>query len=200
MVEKCLFLPGASGSRQFWQPLADRVVDDKDCLFVGWPGLDGVPPDPNIQSLSGLVDLVSASVDGPVDILAQSMGGVVAMQTALRLPHLVKHLVLTATSGGIDMSRFQAADWRKSYTANLPSAPPWFVDDRTDLSGLLPTLDVPVLLILGDADPICPIAAGEYLIELLPDARLIIVEGGDHMLARDRADELAPLIAGFLSS
>ena len=57
---------------------------------------------------------------------------------------------------------------------------------------------VPTLLLWSDADAISPVTVGERLARLLPDASLVVVRGGDHMFARDRADEVAPHIERHL--
>jgi pimeloyl-ACP methyl ester carboxylesterase len=59
-------------------------------------------------------------------------------------------------------------------------------------------INAPTLLIWGDADPISPPAVGVRLQSLLPGADLVVVRGGDHMLARDRAGEVAPHIHAHL--
>jgi len=46
------------------------------------PGLGNVPADAHVHSFDDLVDLGLAAIDEPVDIAAQSMGGVVAIRTA----------------------------------------------------------------------------------------------------------------------
>lgn len=48
------------------------------------------------------------------------------------------------------------------------------------------------------ADPISPVAVGERLRDLLPDARLHVLAGGDHDLAHQRAAEIAPLVEAHL--
>jgi len=57
-----------------------------------------------------------------------------------------------------------------------------------------------VLLLWGDADPISPVAAGHRLAELIPNATLLIVEGGTHDLVSDHAAELAPHIDRHLQT
>ena len=52
---------------------------------------------------------------GSVDLVAQSMGGVVAVMVALARPARVRRLVLTATSAGIDITPFSPEDWRGGY-------------------------------------------------------------------------------------
>jgi pimeloyl-ACP methyl ester carboxylesterase len=55
-----------------------------------------------------------------------------------------------------------------------------------------------MLLLWGDRDPISPLAVGERLRVLAPDARLHVVAGGEHDLAVTHAGELAPLVAAHL--
>lgn len=150
--------------------------------------------------MQDLVTLALTDVDRPADLIAQSMGGVIAIQAALKRPDMIRHLVLTATSGGVDVKRFGAQDWRSEHQAAYPAAPRWFVDDHTDLTALIPSIHVPTLLIWGDADPISPVEVGKYLAGLLPRSRLVVIKGGDHALGRDCADEVAPLIAEHLAT
>lgn len=49
-----------------------------------------------------------------------------------------------------------------------------------DLRPLLPAVDLPVLLIHGGADPVCLPAASRFMAELLPDARLEVIDGAGH--------------------
>ncbi|MGH2373623.1 MAG: alpha/beta fold hydrolase [bacterium] len=197
-TDRVIFLPGASGDGSFWAPVANQLQYPLDKVLLDWPGFGRAPRHPDVHSLHDLVTLVLGHVDRPVDLVAQSMGGVIAVQVALRRPHMIRHLVLAATSGGIDVSRFGAHDWREEYTEAYPATPQWFVDDRTDLAALIPSIHAPTLLIWGDADPISPPAVGKYLARLLPRARLVVIKEGGHMVGRDRADEVAPLIATHL--
>jgi len=94
-----------------------------------------------------LVALVIGHMDQPVDLVAQSMGGVVAVDAALARPEMVSHLVLAATSGGIDLSRFRVQDWRPGYRETYPQALPGFLEYRTDLRERIRTIEAPTLLL-----------------------------------------------------
>jgi pimeloyl-ACP methyl ester carboxylesterase len=144
--------------------------------------------------MDDLVARVVADIDGPTALIAQSMGGVVAIRAALEKPSLVTHLVLSVTSGGLDVAGMGGVDWREALHAGAPALPRWFADYHEDLTGQLPKIEVPVLLLWGDADPISPVAVAERLAQLLPRAELHVIPGGDHNLANTCATQVAPLI------
>lgn len=95
---------------------------------------------------------------------------------------------------------FTHREWRDQYRREYPSAADWVTAYRVDLTHQLSHLHVPTLLLWSDMDEISPLAVGERLATLLPQAELVVVSGGDHMFARNRADEVAPHIARHLFS
>jgi pimeloyl-ACP methyl ester carboxylesterase len=198
-VHKVLFLPGAGGSPEFWQPVARLLPDSWDKVRLGWPGLGQQPHDPRITGIDDLVRLAGARIDGPVDLVAQSMGGVVAVRVALDRPTAVRRLVLVATSGGVNMPQFGASDWRLDYRKQFPHASAWITQSRAAAELPVELIQAPTLLIWGDADPISPVAVGRHLEGRLPNARLHIVPGGDHSFASSKADLVAPVIAEHLA-
>lgn len=198
-AETLVFLPGASGNTKFWQPVAARLEHPARRRFLAWPGFGGVPARPDVNGIEDLVRSVVREIEGPVDILAQSMGGIVAVRAVLEKPELVQHLVLAATSGGMDMASLGAQDWRPAFRAANPNAPAWFEAERADLRERSHELALPVLLLWGDADPISPVAVGERLAASLPDAELVIVAGGTHDLVFERAAEVAPHVQRHLA-
>jgi pimeloyl-ACP methyl ester carboxylesterase len=198
LAERLLFLPGALGDTTMWQPVAEQLHHPAARSFIGWPGFGGVPPDPSLRGVDDLVTRLLASIDGPVDVLAQSMGGVIALCAALARPEHVRHLVLAVTSGGLDVAALGGSDWRAALRAAHPELPPWFERERRDLSDRLHEIRVPVLLLWGDDDPISPVAVGERLASKLPHAQLVVVAGGTHDLVRERAGEIAPHVEAHL--
>jgi pimeloyl-ACP methyl ester carboxylesterase len=166
---------------------------------MGWPGFGPTPAEPNIKGIGDLVARVIGEIQGPTALIAQSMGGVIAVLAALEKPQPVTHLVLTVTSGGVDMASFEAQDWRPSFFAANPSFPRWFSTLNEDLTEKLSSLNTPTLLLWGDADPISPIRVGQRLASLIPHAKLHIFPGGDHFLANTLAHNVAPLIDEHLS-
>jgi poly(3-hydroxyoctanoate) depolymerase len=198
--ESLMFLPGASGNLQFWRPVSAKLRHPGARHFMAWPGFGGAPHEPGVRGVDDLVARVVREITGPVALLAQSMGGVIAVRAALEKPDLVRHLVLSVTSGGIDVASLGAADWRPTFTLNNPGLPSWFADERQDLTERIREIVIPVLLLWGDADPISPAAVGQRLAELFPSAELVIFEGGTHDLVLERAGEVVPHIERYLAT
>jgi pimeloyl-ACP methyl ester carboxylesterase len=194
-----VFFPGASGAAGFWTPVADRMPDGWPTRLLSWPGAGAEPHDPAITDYGALVDRAAAAVIDGSDVVAQSMGGVVAIGLALAYPRRIRRLVLVATSGGIDVGRFGAEDWRAEYRSEFPGAASWVTEQHVDHTRELPGVEIPACLIWGDKDPISPPAVGRALEDALPRSRLHIISGGTHMMARERPDEIAELIVGHLN-
>lgn len=186
---KTLFLPGASGSAAFWRPVAAHA--QLEGIFFSWPGLGREPPHYDINSIDDLAAMVAKEITEPVSIVAQSMGGVIAMKLALNFPGLIKRLVLAVTSGGVPVADLGGSDWRSDYSATFPQAAKWIADPVADLSSQIRTIAAPTLLLWGSADTISPVAVGERLRGLLPNARLCIIADADHDLAQSHAHTVA---------
>jgi pimeloyl-ACP methyl ester carboxylesterase len=197
---KVLFLPGASGAASFWHPVGGKLPADWEKVYASWPGLGSEPADPPVSGFDDCVKLVERHLDRPCDLVAQSMGGIVAIRVALRNPQRVRRLVLVATSGGVAVASLGATDWRPSYRSAYPAAARWITDERPDHSDDLRGLAAPTLLLWGAADPISPVAVGEHLLSLLPDAAMHVLDDGTHDLAHEDPEQVAGLILDHLQA
>ncbi len=187
-----LFLPGALGNRDFWKPLALELPNRAERIFISYPGFGGAPAEPSVSCFGDLVKRTVSHIDRPTALIAQSMGGAIAVEAALQERGLITHLVLVATSGGIDTAKLGAVDWREDFRRQNPGLPDWFVSYRSDLTSQLKSIDVPVLLLWGDRDPLSPVAIGQCLLSHLPDANLHIdprrrARSGSQVCSLDRA-------------
>jgi non-heme chloroperoxidase len=82
-----------------------------------------------------------------------------------------------------------------SATASLACVATWHEDFRKDLD----RVDVPTLVIQGDADRIVPIrASGLRTAELIEGARLLVVKDGPHCIIWTHADEVNQELVNFL--
>jgi pimeloyl-ACP methyl ester carboxylesterase len=195
---KLIFLPGAGGDKNFWAPASNLINHPAKRDFIEWPGIGEAKEDPNIRSFNDLVVSVTSKIDQPCAIIAQSMGGVVGVIALLKQPELITHLVLVVTSGGINVSDLHPENWRYAYKEANPSYPDWFTDYAGDLTSKLKEINIPVLLIWGDSDPISPVAIGERLNGIFPNSQLEVINEGDHALAHKLPEVVASLIYNHL--
>jgi non-heme chloroperoxidase len=95
---------------------------------------------------------------------------------------------------------FQAS-WNLAVTASAAAAVACIGTWATDFRADLPEIDVPILVIQGDADRVLPLdKTGQRLPALLKDARLTVVEGGPHAIPWTHAAQVNTALLGFLRS
>ncbi len=193
------FLPGAGGASEFWRPVADRLPTEWEKTLLGWPGAGDQPHHPSVNSFEDLIDLTQDSIVSRSDLIAQSMGGVVAIGVALRYPEMVRRLVLVATSGGLDVEALGGRDWRSEYRAEFPNAAKWVTEQHLDHTPQLARITAPTLLVWGDQDPISPLAVGRRLASVLPNSQLMVLPGGTHQLGSEQPVPVARAILRHLS-
>ncbi len=72
---------------------------------------------------------------------------------------------------------------------------------RTDFRGDVAKVDVPTLVIHGDSDAIVPFeASGKRSAELIPGARLVVVEGGPHGINASHGKQFNRALLDFIGS
>jgi non-heme chloroperoxidase len=101
-------------------------------------------------------------------------------------------------------TRISEQAWKNSFVVAVGASPyaahacvdTWLTDFRDDLA----KIDVPTLLIHGDADRILPYAAtAARLPELIKDLEFVTVEGGPHNIAWTHSAEVNTALLDFLS-
>ncbi|ADY82650.1 Alpha/beta superfamily hydrolase/acyltransferase [Acinetobacter pittii PHEA-2] len=197
-MNNLIFLPGASGSTTFWHPLIEKLPQHYQTKIIGYPGFGDTPQSLEVKSFEDLTNHVVDQINEESVIVAQSMGGIFAVAAALQKPQLVKGLVLIATSGGINLERFNVQDWREAYRQTFLKYPDWFITTNANYEEFLSDINIEILLIWGDQDPVSPVEVGTYLNQIFKNSRLHIVKGGDHQLAEKHADEVATQIKDYL--
>lgn len=93
------------------------------------------------------------------------------------------------------------ASWHSAITmspiASAAYLPTWLTDFRQDMS----RIDVPTLVIQGDADRILPYQnTGKRLPGMIPDMRMVTIEGGPHAIGWTHPDEVNKALLDFLKS
>lgn len=85
---------------------------------------------------------------------------------------------------------------QSSAIATLRCVDTWLTDFRADL----PKIDVPVLIIHGDADRILPFdSTAKRLPALIKNSRLVVIEDGPHAINWTHADQVNPALLEFLA-
>lgn len=193
-----IFLPGASGSTAFWHPLIEKLPQHYQTKIIGYPGFGDTPESFEVKSFEDLKNYVVNQINQGSVIIAQSMGGIFAVAAALQKTQLVKGLVLIATSGGINLDRFNVQDWREAYRQAFLKYPDWFITTNANYEEFLSDINIETLLIWGDNDPVSPVQVGQYLNQKFENSTLYVVKGGDHQLAEKHADEVSGQIKTYL--
>jgi pimeloyl-ACP methyl ester carboxylesterase len=119
------------------------------------------------------VGQVLLTLTEPVSIIAQAMGGYIAIELALRHPDLVKSLVLVVISSGIAVAEPGGADWRSNSSTVFPNAARWIAHCVDDLSDKISSIAIPTSFLWADGDLISPVAVGERLLMLFSNGSLI---------------------------
>jgi non-heme chloroperoxidase len=95
---------------------------------------------------------------------------------------------------------FQAS-WNLASTASAVAAvacvPTWETDFREDL----PKIDVPILVVQGDADRVLPLEkTGKRLPGMIREAELVVVEGGPHAISWTHAEQVNQALVQFIGA
>ena len=86
------------------------------------------------------------------------------------------------------MSRIDPAAYRMGAEAV------WLADQRERAQ----RIDVPTLVLVGDCDLITPLELSNELLDLLPNARMQVIEGAGHLGNLERSREFNHIVGGFI--
>jgi non-heme chloroperoxidase len=91
------------------------------------------------------------------------------------------------------------ASWNLAVTASAAAAVACIRTWTTDFRADLPRIDVPVLVLHGDADQVLPIdKTSRRLPGLIHDVKLTVIEGGPHAIPWTHAGQVNTALLGFL--
>ena len=93
------------------------------------------------------------------------------------------------------------ASWNLAVTALATAAVACIGTWTTDFRADLPEIDVPMLVIQGDADQVLPLdKTGKRLPGLIKDVQLVVVEGGPHAIPWTHAAQVTTALLDFIRS
>ncbi len=91
------------------------------------------------------------------------------------------------------------ASWNLAVTASATAAVACIATWATDFRADLPKIDVPVLVLHGDADQVLPLdKTGQRLPGLISDMQLAVIEGGPHAIPWTHAGQVNTALLRFL--
>jgi pimeloyl-ACP methyl ester carboxylesterase len=189
------------------------------------PGFDSTPLHAPATSMATLADVmaefIGKSAGGKCDVIAESLGGWVALWLAVRHPDAVDHLVLEApaglrTEGTGGMPADPAVRHRMLY-AMADRAPAETRSEDTIVAnakareryagrvtldrGLLealPWIKARTLVVMGTKDEVVPLDTARRLMDAIAHAHLSYIYGAAHAVEFDQPERLARLVGGFL--
>lgn len=231
-----LAVGGWTGSWEVWEePIAQLTARGWRCVAYDHRGSGESPVDPELITVDGMVDDVTAVMDAVgverCILAGESQGGAIAQYAAQRRPERFDGLVLSAAAppGRKEGAGTFPASIRSDYPsvardfmeACVPEpgcdhvkrwgrnillrADPeqaariiemWSDDDVGEVDAT--QIKTPTLLVHGTADAIVPIEVSRALVERLPDATLVELDGVGHVPTMTRPDEVvAAILARF---
>lgn len=224
-----LALNGWSAAWQAWLPTFEIVSRSRRCISYDTRGTGGSQADPNSITLPTLVDDVFRVLDAhgieQCTLAGESLGGFVALHTALRDPSRFTDLVLVAATSTVpapavaDLVTGARTDYPATARAfarhclNEPDSAHlhhWgshlFLSADPEVAARLfecayghdvdlARIPHPTCVLHGDADLVVPVELGRYLADTIPHARFTELPGAGHGPTVTRPAEIAAALA-----
>lgn len=226
-----VLIHGAGGNHQRWEKQLGMGIPGWRLVALDLPG-HGASGGSAADNVSDYADAVAELIrqkefPRPCVLTGHSLGGAIALATALAHPALVDGLVLMGSgarlpvnpkmleqlaAGSFDLSFLKIAYspefpsdllqqeldlWRRASQQQL------FKDfsacDRYDVSEKLASLKIPVLILVGDQDKMTPVKSSQFLNQNIPGSTLCIIAGAGHHLMLEKPAETNQVLGEFLA-
>jgi len=180
-----LLLHGIGGRAALWAPTVAALAP-RPVIAMDMPGYDGRHP--ALTSFAALADAAVALFEGQADLVGHSLGGMIALEIALRHPERVRRLVIVASS-----SAFGSRDpaFREAFLAARQKP----LDEGQGMAGVAAAL-VPAMLGPAADGPAAAIAAMASVNEAAYRTTLSLLTSFDRRADLPRVNQPALLIAG----
>lgn len=205
-----VFLHGLGMSGATWQACTALLADRFSTVAVDLAG-HGASPCPDDSDAftrdAALADLdeVLSSLDSPAVLVGHSLGGYIALAHAATRPGAARGVVVLNTGPGFrDAEKRAAWNDRSRRNAHRFGVPERVAEMNLQHDSIvmdrLAEMTVPTLVLAGGDDRPEYVGAGQYLERKMPDARLVVVDGGGHSMHEDtHAAHVAASIAEFMT-
>ncbi len=225
-----VFIHGAGGTHRKWSPLMDKSIKGLLHVALDLPGhgsSSGNPSDDVVAYAEAVKEFLDASgFPRPWILAGHSMGGSIALQTALLYPQAVDGLVLIGSGASMPVNpnmleqlskgTFDTSFLKIAYSRDIDpdllaselktwgqvSQQQLYIDfmacDKYNVSEQLPNIKTPVLILVGDQDKMAPVKSSQYLNENISGSILQLISGAGHHLMLEKPDETIMAISGFI--
>lgn len=226
-AQNVLLLHGWGCTSALWKPVTQSLARRARVTVIDFPGhgQSSRPPEPwGTEDFAAMcAELIEALDLSPVDIVAHSHGGRVALLLAATRPEIIRKMALTGAAG---LRKEPTPEQKKREAAfnRVRHLVPGFVADmlrkrygsadyraldaemrktfvrvvKTDLTDLLPQIKAPTLLLWGDLDTETPLWMGQKMEKLIPDVGLVLLSGGTHFAYLEKTQDFLRITEHFL--
>jgi pimeloyl-ACP methyl ester carboxylesterase len=227
---------GAGGSHQHWGQQLGALAERTAVTLLDLPGHGRSPALPfhraiSIAEYSAVLLALLDALDAERAVLAgHSMGGAIALWTALHAPQRVAGLVLTATGARLRVDPQILNEWQRNpmaalylivdgvYSSAAPPAlraagttsfittlPGIFYGDllacnQFDVSERLGEIACPTLIVCGEDDRMTPCKMSHTLHAGIAGSELVLIPQAGHMVQLEQPDAVNATLAAWFTS
>ena len=207
-MDKIVLLHGSGQGPESWDAAAALLPPGWEVLRPGLSALLG-GREASFDNLRDAFDSYCAGIEGPLHLCGLSLGGILALDYALRRPEKAKSLVLIGTPHRVPRAAFALQNLVFRLLPNSAFKGMAFDKRNTfalgrsmkslDFTGRLGGVACPALVVCGAKDR-ANLASAEYLARHIQNAGLKILPGTGHVVNEERPEALAELLTEFYRS
>jgi pimeloyl-ACP methyl ester carboxylesterase len=198
-------------------PLDERMWDGQRAALAGF---DVVAP--NLYRLDGRsieewAGAVLGQTSAPLVAVGASMGGYCALAMARQAPDRVAGLLLVGSRAAPDSPERRRVREEAIRTLRESGVEAWNPEvagertadeliratealrDRPDAADVVASFGGPLVLVVGDADELLPVAEARAVVASARDGRLEVVAGAGHIVNLDQPERFNAVLSDFLA-
>ncbi|WP_294006563.1 alpha/beta hydrolase [Streptomyces sp.] len=219
-----VLVPALGCDARLWQPVINRVHDLLECVVVQGSGdsIESMADDVLAQApdrfylagismggyvsldialkasgrVAGLALLNTSAIAAPTD-RRQSSISVIELAESGRFSEAVDRVSGAVAPARPDVTALAAA-MARDLGAEVFTAQQLAVLDRRDRTSEIAKIEVPTLIVAGDADAITPLRLSEEMASSIPDTELHVLEGIGHLSPLEDPDTVASRLRDWL--